>query len=68
MNGFFARYKYSLLTVVSVAVLVAVIGVFLFPKMKDPYYTWEGKIVELASLKYRELPPVKESPWPDDMR
>lgn len=35
MNGFFARYKYSLLTVVSVAVLVAIIGVFLFPKMKD---------------------------------
>lgn len=38
------------------------------PGLKKPYYTWEGKIVELASLKYRELPPVKESPWPDDMR
>lgn len=31
----------------------------MFPKMKDPYYTWEGKIVERASLKGRKLPPAK---------
>lgn len=24
--------------------------------LKDPYYTWEGKIVERSSLKDRELP------------
>lgn len=26
------------------------------PEMKDPYYTWEGKVVERSSLKGRELP------------
>lgn len=27
----------------------------LFPNMRDPYYTWEGKVVEKASLKGRSL-------------
>ncbi len=26
------------------------------PDMKDPYYTWEGDVVEKASLKGRKLP------------
>lgn len=29
---------------------------FFAPEMDDPYYTWEGKIVERSSLKDRELP------------
>lgn len=29
---------------------------YFFPDMKDPYYTWEGKIVERDSLKDRKLP------------
>ena len=32
---------------------------FIVPDMKDPYYTWEGKIVERSSLEGRELPLVK---------
>ena len=28
------------------------------PDIEDPYYTWEGKIVERASLAGRELPLV----------
>lgn len=35
MSGFLARYKYTLLTVLSVVALVAIIGVYLFPRMKD---------------------------------
>lgn len=31
----------------------------MFPKMKDPYYTWEGKVVERATLKGRKPAPVK---------
>ena len=27
-----------------------------YPDMKDPYYTWEGKVVERASLKGRGIP------------
>lgn len=30
--------------------------------LKKPYYTWEGKIVELESLKGRKLPTAKEGP------
>ena len=26
------------------------------PDLENPYYTWEGKIVERSSLKDRELP------------
>ena len=29
------------------------------PDLKDPYYTWEGKIAERDSLKDRKLPLVK---------
>ncbi len=29
------------------------------PELKEPYYTWEGKIVERDSLKGRKLPLVK---------
>ncbi len=29
-----------------------------YPKMKEPYYTWEGRVVEKASLKGRGLPTV----------
>ena len=29
---------------------------FYVPEMEDPYYTWEGKIVERSSLEGRELP------------
>lgn len=28
------------------------------PDMKEPYYTWEGKVVERSSLADRELPLV----------
>lgn len=35
MSGFLARYKYTLLTVLSVVALVAIIGVYLFPRMKE---------------------------------
>ncbi len=28
------------------------------PKMTDPYYTWEGKVVERASLAGRSIPTV----------
>ena len=29
---------------------------FYVPNMQDPYYTWEGKVVERSSLAGRELP------------
>lgn len=29
------------------------------PEMREPYYTWEGKVVEKASLKGRKPSPVK---------
>lgn len=29
---------------------------FYVPDMEDPYYTWDGKIVERSSLKGRKLP------------
>lgn len=29
---------------------------FFVPEMKEPYYTWEGKIVERHTLEGRELP------------
>ncbi len=29
-----------------------------FPEMEDPYFTWEGKIVERSSLKGRKIPLV----------
>ncbi|MBQ6679539.1 MAG: hypothetical protein IJM76_05895 [Lachnospiraceae bacterium] len=31
---------------------------FYVPDMEDPYYTWEGEVVERSSLKGRELPLV----------
>lgn len=30
-----------------------------YPKFKDPYYTWDGKIVERSSLKGRAIPLAK---------
>lgn len=30
-----------------------------YPKMKDPYYTWEGKVVERETLNGRKPKPVK---------
>ena len=32
------------------------------PEMEDPYYTWEGKVVERSSLKGRKIPVVKKTP------
>lgn len=36
-----------------------------YPDMKDPYYTWEGKVVERKSLEGRKIPvaPNEETPW-----
>ncbi len=30
------------------------------PEMKDPYYTWEGKVVERSTLEGRTIPIVKK--------
>ena len=30
----------------------------IYKDLKEPYYTWEGKVVEQSSLKDRELPLV----------
>ena len=38
-----------------------------FPEIKDPYYTWEGEIVERSSLKDRDLPLVEISEDTDVM-
>lgn len=32
---------------------------YFVPELKDPYYTWEGNVVERSSLKGRELPLVE---------
>lgn len=43
------------------ASMMAELGYFLkefYPELEDPYYTWEGDIVERSSLKGRALPLV----------
>ncbi len=35
-----------------------------YPDMKDPYYTWEGKVVERSSLKGRSIPLAEKVPPP----
>lgn len=36
-----------------------------YPDMKDPYYTWEGKVVERKSLEGRKIPVASDggTPW-----
>ena len=34
----------------------------MYPEMKDPYYTWEGKVVERSSLKGRQIPLAEKVP------
>lgn len=38
-----------------------------YPELEDPYYTWEGKIVERSSLEGRKLPLVARPSEDDDI-
>ncbi len=52
------RYKTELETYVMIEMSGDFVLKKLYPKMKEPYYTWEGRVVEKSSLRRRALPAV----------